>query len=444
MSESEIAALLKDVPSLDKEARLVRRNELISKCEEKNERNALVNFFDLLSAPGSILLAKSTWYDKGLEQSLLKLSAICRTGDHVSFDEEIGHQVSAEWLSTLDHIVEVSDYYPLLAPTLSSHPLEDALDIIGLQHPRAKPSTPTETEEAKEAEAPVPPALPIQPRYTMEDFSAQTGFSPDIIADWRQRLERKQQIVFQGPPGTGKTYVSECLARLLVSQTHGIWEVVQFHPSYSYEDFMQGIRPQVISGGLTYRIEPGRFLEFCRKAEKRLDGAPSVLIIDELNRANLSRVFGELMYLLEYRDKKIPLSIGGEEFQVPKNVFVIGTMNTADRSIALVDHALRRRFSFIHLGPAYEVLEQRLKRDGLPAESLISALQAINREIDDRNYEIGISFFMKDRKGLRAALKAIWRGEIEPYLEEYFYDQPKKVESYRWDALMATGLKDWA
>jgi 5-methylcytosine-specific restriction protein B len=207
---------------------------------------------------------------------------------------------------------------------------------------------------------------------------------------------------------------------------------------------MQGIRPQVISGGLTYQIEPGRFLEFCRKAEKRQHGSPCILIIDELNRGNLSRVFGELMYLLEYRDKRIPLAIGGEEFQVPPNVFIIGTMNTADRSIALVDHALRRRFSFIHLGPAYDVLEGRLKHDGLPAAGLISVLRAINREIDDRNYEIGISFFMKDGKALRTALEEIWRGEIEPYLEEYFYDQLKKVDSFRWDSLMSTGLKEWS
>lgn len=169
-----------------------------------------------------------------------------------------------------------------------------------------------------------------------------------------------------------------------------------------------------------------------------------MLIIDELNRANLSRVFGELMYLLEYRDKKIPLSIGGEEFQIPKNVFVIGTMNTADRSIALVDHALRRRFSFIYLGPVYDVLEQRLTQDGLPTGGLISVLRAINREIDDRNFEIGISFFMKDGKALRSALEDIWTGEIEPYLEEYFYDEPQKVDAFRWAALLATELRDWA
>ena len=143
------------------------------------------------------------------------------------------------------------------------------------------------------------------------------------------------------------------------------------------------------------------------------------------------------MYLLEYRDKKIPLSISGEQFQIPKNVHVIGTMNTADRSIALVDHALRRRFSFIYIAPAYEVLKQRLLRDDLPADSLISVLQTINREIDDRNFEVGISFFMKDGRSLKAALEDVWKSEIEPYLEEYFYDQPKKVDAFRWEVLVS-------
>jgi len=445
----DIAALLKDVPALDKDTRSARRQELVSKSDQPSEQKALVNFFDLASAPGSVLLAKSTWFDKGLEQSLLRISGVCRTGDHVSFDEKVGHQISVEWLSTPDHVVQAQDYFPDLATTLTSHPLDKTLDIIGQPPPRAKPVAPTQTEEAKEAEqadksGDATSTLPIQPRYEIDDFVADTGFSADVVVGWKQRLMRKMHVVFQGPPGTGKTYVSERLARLIVSQTTGTWDVVQFHPSYSYEDFMQGIRPQVISGGLTYQIEPGRFLDFCRKAERRIDGSPCVLIIDELNRANLSRVFGELMYLLEYRDKKIPLSIGGEEFQIPKNVFIIGTMNTADRSIALVDHALRRRFSFIYLGPAYDVLEQRLKRDGLSADGLITVLRAINREIDDRNFEIGISFFMNDGKRLRSSMEDIWKGEIEPYLEEYFYDKPQRVDAFRWASLIATELRDWS
>lgn len=148
----EIAELLKSVPSLDKETRAERRNELMSKCEQASERTALVGFFDLLCGPGSILLAKSTWYDKGLEQSLLKISGVCRTGDHVSFDEKIGHEISVEWLSTPDYVVEASSYFHKLAPTLTSQSIEEALDIIARPPPRSKPTAPTETEEAKEAE----------------------------------------------------------------------------------------------------------------------------------------------------------------------------------------------------------------------------------------------------------------------------------------------------
>ena len=168
-----------------------------------------------------------------------------------------------------------------------------------------------------------------------------------------------------------------------------------------------------------------------------------MLIIDEINRGNLSRVFGELMYLLEYRDKTIPLA--GEEapFGIPANVHIIGTMNTADRSIAVVDHALRRRFSFFHLAPDYEVLRSHLEKDGLVADGLLKALQAVNAAIDDRNYEVGISFFLKDGAALGSALKDIWEGEIEPYLEEYFYDQPGKLEPLRWKSLAASMLASW-
>ena len=128
-----------------------------------------------------------------------------------------------------------------------------------------------------------------------------------------------------------------------------------FHPTYSYEDFIQGLRPTVNSNGqLEYAIIPGRFIDFCEKAENCI--GTCVLIIDEINRANLSRVFGELMYLLEYRDQKIPIASGGE-LKIPENIKIIGTMNTADRSIALVDHALRRRFAFLSLKPNYDILK---------------------------------------------------------------------------------------
>jgi 5-methylcytosine-specific restriction protein B len=176
------------------------------------------------------------------------------------------------------------------------------------------------------------------------------------VARWVRAVERKGQAIFYGPPGTGKTFIAEHLARHLVGGGDGFWELVQFHPAYAYEDFVQGIRPQSgADGALTYPLVPGRFLDFCARASRRRDRC--VLILDEINRANLARVFGELMYLLEYRDRAIALA-GAGVLRIPGQPRLLGTMNTADRSIALVDHALRRRFAFIALSPDYDILRR--------------------------------------------------------------------------------------
>jgi 5-methylcytosine-specific restriction enzyme B len=328
---------------------------------------------------------------------------------------------------------------------LTKMPLAEALDVLAPEPSlSAGQTSSSNTEKIAETALPKQQEAPPQPAYTVDMFSEDIGFSHDTIQGWQARLLRKRQIILQGPPGTGKTFIAERLARLLVSQTQGSWDIVQFHPSYGYEDFMLGIRPRIVAGQLTYEPEDGRFVEFCERARTAPDATPFILIIDEINRADLSRVFGELMYLLEYRGKEIPLA-SGRKFQIPNNVYLIGTMNTADRSIALVDHALRRRFSFVHLGPDYDVLrQQHLTANGVPGESLPAVLQDINRLIDDRNYEIGVSFFMKDGPDLRMALKDIWLGEIEPYLEEYFFDQPSKVEAFRWRTLIKERLADWA
>jgi 5-methylcytosine-specific restriction protein B len=140
------------------------------------------------------------------------------------------------------------------------------------------------------------------------------------------------------------------------------------------------------------------------------------------------------MYLLEYRDRPIPLAAGGL-FQIPDNVRIIGTMNTADRSIALVDHALRRRFAFLALYPNYDILRQyHLQHTSINVEPLIQALKKLNNQIGDRHYEVGISYFL--RKDLGKQIRDIWQMEIEPYLEEYFFDQPDKVDSYRWEKIV--------
>lgn len=272
-----------------------------------------------------------------------------------------------------------------------------------------------------------------QSSYTLEQCAADTYLDVTDLRRWTRAIERKKQAILYGPPGTGKTYLAEHLAKHLIGGGDGFSEVVQLHPAYTYEDFIQGLRPvSNEEGHLHFKRVPGRFLDFCQKADAR-DGL-CVLIIDEINRANLSRVFGELMYLLEYRDRSVPLA-GGGEFSIPENVRIIGTMNTADRSIALVDHALRRRFAFLALYPDFDVLRRyhENRATGFDVEPLITVLKQVNRQIDDKHYEVGITFFLDE--DLAKHIADVWQMEIEPYLDEYFFDQPGKVEQFRWNEI---------
>ncbi|MCC7438635.1 MAG: AAA family ATPase [Armatimonadetes bacterium] len=264
--------------------------------------------------------------------------------------------------------------------------------------------------------------------YPLEDLAAETGHPIEVLRGWIAAIERKGQAIIYGPPGTGKTYLAERLARHLSAGGEGMQELVQFHPSYSYEDFVIGIRPVSRGDVVEYPMQPGRFVEFCRKAQARR--GTCVLVVDEINRADISRVFGELMYLLEYRDRTIELA-GGELFRIPNNVRVIGTMNTADRSIALLDYALRRRFAFVELRPDYELLRRYHANHRRDVERLIALLTRMNQRINNPHYELGISFFL--HPNLPELLGSIWAMEIEPYLAEYFYDQPATVEEFRWE-----------
>ena len=270
----------------------------------------------------------------------------------------------------------------------------------------------------------------LNPKYTLSNCAEETGLNETALKIWIQAIHRKKQVILQGPPGTGKTFIAEKLAKHLIGCGDGFSGIIQFHPAYTYEDFIQGIRPQSQDGQLTYPIVPGRFIGFCKKAES-CQGT-CVLIIDEINRANLSQVFGELMYLLDDRDRTVKLA-SGQLFRIPTNVRIIGTMNTADRSIALVDNALRRRFAFIPVYPNYEVLRQYHQREktNFPVNKLTGILEDVNRAINNKHYELGISFFLT--KTLAEDIQDIWQMEIEPYLEEYFFDNQAKMDEFFWD-----------
>jgi 5-methylcytosine-specific restriction enzyme B len=238
-------------------------------------------------------------------------------------------------------------------------------------------------------------------------------------------LRDRRQLILYGPPGTGKTYLAQRVAWHL-TEPNAV-RLVQFHPSYSYEDFFEGFRPSAGEDGkVGFELKPGPFRRVVDAARQDLS-TPYVLIIDEINRANLAKVFGELYFLLEYRDQAVGLlySAGEEDdFTLPENVFLIGTMNTADRSIALVDAAMRRRFAFVSLHPNDEpvrgLLGRWLDRHGLPGEAA-ALLAALNARVPDADFAIGPSYLMRHSVYAEGGLDRVWRTSILPLLEELHY-----------------------
>jgi len=255
----------------------------------------------------------------------------------------------------------------------------------------------------------------------LPDATEALAESLHVDREWLQEcvelLNDRPQLIFYGPPGTGKTYIAQALGEHLAGENV---RLVQFHPSYSYEDFFEGFRPTP-GGGFELRPGPMR-----RIVDQAIDNPrqPHVLIIDEINRGNLAKVFGELYFLLEYRDRNVELLYGNGDFSLPANVFIIGTMNTADRSIALVDAAMRRRFAFVPLHPSEtptrDVLRRWLRKTEHPARTA-DLLEELNRQIDDPDFKIGPSYFMREKVYTDGGLERMWRTSILPLLEEHHY-----------------------
>lgn len=257
--------------------------------------------------------------------------------------------------------------------------------------------------------------------------------SVDWLREIRDLLWDDRQLVLYGPPGTGKTFLALKLAEFLGGGPEQV-KLVQFHPSYSYEDFFEGFRPQEDpeTREVAFRLTAGPLRELADLASREGNRhIPHFLIIDEINRANLAKVFGELYFLLEYRNKSVRLTYSGDDFALPPNLFVIGTMNTADRSIALVDAAMRRRFAFVELSPRTEptsgLLRRWLAKEGRESEPA-DLLDALNSRIEEADFRIGPSYLMKRGVYREGGLERTWRTKILPLLEEHHYGEGLDIE----------------
>lgn len=262
-------------------------------------------------------------------------------------------------------------------------------------------------------------------------------FQEKDLKELEDLLIEKQQLIFYGPPGTSKTYVARKFASYFVGSETNV-KIVQFHPSYSYEDFIEGIRPKTSENGdnVGFSKQLGLFSTLVTDCKSR-PNEKFVLIIDEINRGNIAKIFGELIYLLEYRDEKVFLTYSPDkEFWIPKNLYIIGTMNSADRSIAYIDYALRRRFYFKGFYPDYIMLEKwfeknptRLNTKEYPRK-IIETLTKVNEEIQEKfgpEYQVGHSYFMVKNLD-EQRLKRILEYSIKPLLEQYFYGKKDDIE----------------
>ena len=291
---------------------------------------------------------------------------------------------------------------------------------------------------------------PVAPQYTMAEACRDLFIPRHAFERFLRLMNTRRNLILQGPPGTGKTFMAHRIAWCLIGRKDSApIEMVQFHQSYAYEDFVQGYRP-TDSGG--FKLRDGVFHRFCERARRNPE-TPYVFIIDEINRGNLSRIFGELLMLIEgdKRSEEYAVSLtyahsSGGRFHIPDNVYILGMMNTADRSLALVDYALRRRFAFAALDPAYgtehgeKAFRDYLEDQGVAGElvtRIIERMVELNQEIANdpelgRGFRVGHSYFVptdKDDSRDETWYETVVDTQIEPLLTEYWFDSQEKIDS---------------
>ena len=284
-------------------------------------------------------------------------------------------------------------------------------------------------------------ANPIEPqtkkeRYTKADFLSEVFMASERYDALVQMLRLKKNVILQGAPGVGKTFAAKRLAYAMMGEKdNSRIEMVQFHQNYAYEDFVMGYKPE----GVTFVLKQGVFYRFCQRAMNDPE-RDYFFIIDEINRGNMSKIFGELLMLIEkdYRGTAMTLAYSDVPFSVPKNVHLVGMMNTADRSLAMIDYALRRRFSFFDITPGFDSEGFRAYQQEIGSarlDAVVEVVKRLNREIAEdkslgKGFCIGHSYLCDVKDGAEDVLRNVVTFDILPMLAEYWFDESDKYE--RW------------
>ncbi|MCY4369624.1 MAG: AAA family ATPase [bacterium] len=394
-----------------------------------NDQGAAIGISPGLITPGWTDEALDVVYQNTAEGFRMMGTRDSTHGDDVGFVGRTGSFIYGRWYEP-DQLVDLDLRAEVVDVAVAARPLVEAL-ISRASAETGKPQIPAK-KDPKE-----PPVVDPLEEAAL-DLLVDRAFLDDI----EELLKDKGQVILYGPPGTGKTYLAQKLAEALAPDPADR-ALVQFHPSTSYEDFFEGYRPEEGPGGqIVYRLTPGPLARMVERAMEQPQRC-QMMIIDEINRANLPKVLGELLFLLEYRDKSISTLYRPEgKFKLPKLLWFIGTMNTADRSIALVDAALRRRFHFVPFfpdrGPTQGLLDRWLKRGEEPlwVDELVTKVNDELTEALGADLQLGASHFMKKGYGTEPSaddpvLRRIWRFNIEPFIEDQFFGNETQISKFR-------------